>query len=312
MIDLPQDRKIHLSAMPLSGGLSFAIPMILAPIAIALIIQDNSSKMILLSVASLLMVVIGTIDDKIHMSAYIKLLFQLILSFALYVGGFRIEMLTNPLGSDISLGFFSLPFTITWIILIINATNLIDGLDGMAAGIALIVNLTLFAVSINLYNIYLILLTSASIGCYLAFLRFNFHPAKIFMGDAGSMLIGLNIAAISIMGNAQLKGITAMTLLIPIASLFIPIVDTMLAVQRRLRKKKNIFIADKEHFHHRMLEFGFSQKTIALISYFITLLFGLIGFGFSFSTKRILLVILFLLFSLFFIVFYRIIKRRKK
>jgi len=119
------------------------------------------------------------------------------------------------------------------------------------------------------------------------FLRYNFHPASIFLGETGSQFIALNIAAISTAGSAQFKGITSMTMMIPLAALGVPLLDAVLAVFRRIRAGKTIYLADKGHIHHTMLEYGFSQKRIALIVYFITILFGLIAIGFSFTDKKV-------------------------
>jgi UDP-GlcNAc:undecaprenyl-phosphate GlcNAc-1-phosphate transferase len=146
-------------------------------------------------------------------------------------------------------------------------------------------------------------------GSILAFLYYNFYPAKIFMGDTGSMFIGLNIAAISCSGSSQFKGVTALTLLVPIIGLFLPFLDIFLAVFRRLRSGVNIFKPDKAHLHHKMLDLGLSQKTVALLGYLITFLFGLIAFGFSFSTKKLLFLILVFLLSGLLIISYLALKR---
>ncbi|OQX71913.1 MAG: UDP-N-acetylmuramyl pentapeptide phosphotransferase, partial [Candidatus Cloacimonas sp. 4484_275] len=154
-----------------------------------------------------------------------------------------------------------------------------------------------------------VLLSLILIGSNLAFLRFNFYPAKIFMGDTGSLFIGFNIAAISVIGSAQYKGITTMTLLIPIIASVIPLTDTFLAVFRRIKNRKNIFQADKEHLHHKMLELGFSQKTVAVISYIVTFIFGLTAFGFSFAPKEILLIVLLILIFILSVFIFIILKK---
>ncbi|HHE37797.1 MAG TPA: undecaprenyl/decaprenyl-phosphate alpha-N-acetylglucosaminyl 1-phosphate transferase, partial [Candidatus Cloacimonetes bacterium] len=247
---------------------------------------------------------LGYLDDKRKFTAKYKLLFQIGIACLMYYLGFKIKILTNPFGDDIILGIISFPLTIVWFLLVINAFNLIDGIDGLASGIAVIVNLVLFAVGLLFSNKMIMLLALTLIGSNMAFLKYNFYPAKIFMGDTGSLFIGFNIAAISVTGSIQFKGITTMTLLIPIIALTFPISDTFLAIVRRIKKKESIFLADKEHIHHKMMESGYNQKTISIIGYTITFLFGLIAFGFSFASKEILLVILLLLIillALFFI-----------
>jgi UDP-GlcNAc:undecaprenyl-phosphate GlcNAc-1-phosphate transferase len=132
------------------------------------------------------------------------------------------------------------------------------------------------------------------------------------MGDTGSMLIGLNLASLATIGTGQLKGITAITLMIPITVMGVPLLDTFLAVFRRIKNKKSIFAADKEHFHHILLNYGLSQRTISFAAYFFTLLFGLIALGFSFSSKKILLTVMVLLIVTLLIVLYSILKKESK
>jgi len=314
LLDEPGERKIHKDRMPLSGGISFAITLTAAAFLLSYIFKDTevSANLKFLSLGSFLITTLGVIDDKYRLTAYHKLVAQLLIIILMYYNGFKIEYLTNPFSSEIELNFLGLPITIVWYLLIINAMNLIDGIDGMSSGIALIVNLTLFLISLKYGNKYLVFLSAVNIGSYAAFLKYNFFPAKIFMGDAGSLLIGFNIASITILSNSQYKGITTMTLLVPLISLFVPLIDTVMAIIRRIRKKKNIFSADKEHFHHKMLEFGFKQSTIAVISYFITFMFALAAFGFSYSSKKLIMGVLLLLTVVTFFIFYTILKRSKK
>ena len=154
----------------------------------------------------------------------------------------------------------------------------------------------------------IILLPFSILGSCIGFLRFNFHPAKIFLGDAGSLFLGFCIAAISIAGNAQYKGATALTMLVPIIVLSVPLLDTLFTIFRRIKSTKHIFQADKNHLHHKLLDIGLSYKTVVLIGYFITLLFGLISLGFLLVDRKILLSLLLGMGILIFIIFYNIIK----
>jgi len=302
LLDVPHQRGMHKKEIPLAGGISFAIPIIIIQLIFFWqyrffgLDQSESIKILILTFCGLLMLYLGYLDDKKKFTAKYKLLFQIIIAIIMCISGFKIELLTNPFGTDLNPGIFSFPLTIIWFLLIINAFNLIDGLDGLASGISMIVALVLLAVGIKKNNIILIFLSTPLIGTNLAFLKYNFYPAKIFMGDTGSLFIGLNIAAITVIGTSQYKGIATTTMLIPISALIIPISDTILTVFRRIKGNKSIFHADKEHLHHKLFDLGFSQKTINLICYFITFLFGLIAFGFSFTTKEVLLGILLLLF----------------
>ena len=312
LVDQPQPRKIHTVTTPITGGLSFGIPIIIIQFLIYLIFPESGSQFLYLALGGSLMLLLGFLDDKTGITANYKLIFQIIIISIIYFAGFNIQLLTNPFGETIELGYFSFPATILWFLLVVNAFNLIDGLDGLASGIALIVATVLLAVGFLKSNTVIIFSSITLIGANLAFLRYNFYPAKIFMGDTGSLFLGFNIAAISIMGKGEFKGITSMTILVPIIALAIPIMDTTYAILRRVNKKKNIFQADKEHIHHKLHEIGLSQKNIALICYFITLLFGLIAFGFSFSSKKVLLSILLFLLFILIIVIYNIFKKEIK
>jgi len=298
LIDYPNKRGIHIKGIPTAGGLSFAIPVIFLQLFFFYKYPEFDFQFQKIAIGGFLILMLGYLDDKKKFTANFKLLFQILIAIGMYFSGFKMHLLTNPFGPQINLGIFSFPFTIIWFLIVINAFNLIDGIDGLAAGVTIIVTSVLLAVGLVYSNTIVILLSLPLLCSNLAFLRYNFYPAKIFMGDTGALFIGFNIAAISVAGISQYKGITTMTLLIPIIMLIIPISDTILAIFRRIKKRKHIFQADKEHLHHKMLDLGFSQKSIAFIGYFITFMFGLIAFGFSFASKEILTGILILLMAL--------------
>ncbi len=312
LISHPDTRGIHSVSTPIAGGLSFGIPIILLQLGVYFIFPELGYQILYLSLGSFLMLILGFLDDKTKLRAKYKLIFQIAIITIIYFSGFSIQLLTNPFGRTIILGYFSYPVTILWFLLVVNAFNLIDGMDGLASGIALIVAIVLLAVGLLKFNQIIILSSIAIIGANLSFLKYNFYPARIFMGDTGSLFLGFNIAAISIIGKTEIKGITSMTLLVPIIALAIPIMDTAFAIFRRVNKKENIFQADKEHIHHKLHEIGLSQKNIAIICYFLTILFGLIAFGFSFSSKKILLSILLFLLFILIIVVYNIFKKEFK
>lgn len=318
LIDFPHERGIHKGNIPVAGGLSFGISIIFFQIIFYLCLRllnlNNEIALNMLKLASGggLILVLGFLDDKKKITAKYKLIFQILIVSLVYFLGFKIILLTNPFGMDIELGLLSFPITVLWFILVINAFNLIDGIDGLASGIAAIVSLVLFSVGIVYSNHFIALSSIAFLGATLAFVRYNFSPAKIFMGDTGSLFLGFNIAAISVAGTEQYKGITTMTLLIPIIVLVVPLSDTVLTVFRRIKRRKHIFKADKEHLHHKMLDIGLSQKAIALISYFVTFLFGLIAFGFSLASKNILFILLIIISLILLITIYFLLKVGKK
>ncbi|HNX00725.1 MAG TPA: MraY family glycosyltransferase [Candidatus Cloacimonadota bacterium] len=311
ILDKPSPRKIHKEATALSGGFSFAIPILLMQLIFSYLPQgqgfsEQTRKLVIMGFITLM---IGLLDDKYVSSARFKLIYQIFLSIVMFFSGFQITTLTNPFGAEFQLGYLSFPITIFWYLLVINALNFIDGLDGLAAGITVIINLLLTVIGIMNHNPFVAFNSVILAAGAFAFLRYNFYPASIFMGDSGSMFLGLNIASISSAGSMQFKGITAMTMLVPIIALFLPLFDIFLAVFRRLKNKTNIFKPDKAHLHHKMLDLGLSQKTVALVAYFITFLFALIAFGFSFSTKKILFMLLIILLVICMIISYLLIRR---
>lgn len=302
-LDYPNERSSHKTPIPISGGLAFGLVIILAQIAFAFFFWDKKSSIMVLglSVINVLILTVGLVDDLLNLKAREKLLLQLLISILLYVVGFRIDILTNPFGSDLNLSYLSFPFTIFWFLAISNAVNLIDGLDGLAAGITLISSVILCLVGLLAQNPLVFYLSIILVGGNLAFLKYNFYPAKIFMGDSGSLFNGFNLAVLSVTGVSQFKGVTAMTIALPVVVMLFPIMDTIMAMVRRIRKKKSIFVADKDHIHHKLLKLGISQKGICYIAYFLTSLFGLLAIGFYFSTKQIFLVALIIIISLCFV-----------
>ncbi|MDP2173927.1 MAG: MraY family glycosyltransferase [Candidatus Cloacimonadaceae bacterium] len=309
----PAERRVHKYSIPEAGGLSFALPIIAMQIVFALISNDPNMRRMLIqfSGVELLTLTTGIFDDRFESSARFKLLWQFIIGLLMYLIGFKVEFLTNPLGSHFTLGWMSLPITILWYMVVLNAINLIDGLDGLATGICVIVSAVLCIVGFREHNIQVIALSALLFAGSLAFLRYNFHPAKIFLGDTGALFIGLNIAAISNAGTEQYKGIASMTLIIPLAVLAVPLLDVFLAIFRRIRVG-NIFAADKAHIHHAMLASGLSQKQISIIVYIVTLLFGLIAIGFSFSSKKVLFSLLMAVLMLMVIAAYILMRWEKK
>ncbi len=306
LVAIPNQRSIHKESIPVAGGLSMALPIILGLIILVL---TNANPLINqfglpLIFGSVLITLLGLWDDKKSIIARYKLVTQIIVASYMYWGGYKITILTNPFGGEIYLDYLAYPLTVFWYLIVMNAINFIDGIDGLAAGIILIVSTVMAFMGFTSNNQLVLLSALMLMGSCLAFLRYNFYPAKIFMGDTGSLFLGFMIASINIVGTTQYKGIAAITLLIPIISLIIPILDIVLTILRRLKNKKNIFEADKEHLHHKMLALGFSQKTICLLGYFITFLFGMIAFGFSFADKNVYILALVFLVILMSIIFY--------
>lgn len=281
-LDKPNWRKMNKQPMPLLGGmaiyLGFVIPLTL------LMHQETFSANIHrfsgIMVGSLIIVVAGLIDDIKGLTAIIKLLFQIAAAVAVYVFGFTIIKVSSPFG-----GTFHIPeivgmgLTVFWIVGFTNAVNLLDGLDGLSSGVVAIISASLFFAALKSQNPVMALLAITICGSALGFLPYNFYPAKIFMGDSGSLLLGFILSIISIEG--AYKGATFTAVLVPVVAMAIPFLDTGLAIIRRVISGKGIMKADKEHIHHRLLFREGSQKKAVLTLYWLTLSFGLIAIALS-------------------------------
>lgn len=281
-VDVPKDeRRVHTKPIPRMGGLAIFIGFLLS---YAIFSDMDPFKMGAIIFGASLMVVAGIIDDINEISAKTKLAFQLAAALVLYAFGIRIEFFSNFINPEmgmIPLGILSLPVTVFWIVGITNTVNLIDGLDGLAAGISSIgaITLTLVALQFGGQDIGLTahmnevaLLTIIVAGACIGFLPHNFNPARIFMGDAGSLLLGFLLASASVDG--ALKGTAVVAVAIPILALGLPIFDTTFAILRRLMSGRSIAEADKGHLHHRLLQVGMNQKRAVLTLYLIASLMG--------------------------------------
>jgi UDP-GlcNAc:undecaprenyl-phosphate GlcNAc-1-phosphate transferase len=220
---------------------------------------------------------IGLADDIFTLPSLFRLGLQFIVAtFAWYVG-VKINFLDIPWLGIVNLGWFSLPFTTVWLVGMTNAINFMDGLDGLAAGVAGIASVMLLSVSLYMQQPAAALLAAALAGGSLAFLRYNFNPAKIFMGDGGAYFMGFTLAGISVIGLA--KSFTTVAILVPFLILAVPIVDTSAVMVDRLRSGQSPFVADKRHLHHRLLQAGLPQRLIVLFIYVLTLWVGSLAMG---------------------------------
>ena len=278
-LDIPSEaRKIHSRAIPRVGGIAVVLAFFAPILSLALytnrisdLLYSDLRLVFGLFVGALCIVGLGVYDDIKGAKAHTKLFGQIFVALGMWCIGFRIELLGAPLGAAWPLGLLSLPLTIIWIVGVINALNLIDGLDGLASGIALFAAIVLFSVAFADRSVLLCLMTAALAGSLVGFLFFNFNPAKIFLGDSGSMFLGFLLASISIW--TQRKGATAAALLIPVLALGLPILDTTLSFVRRVKNGKSPFEADKEHLHHRLLALGLSHRNAVLTLYTVSIVF---------------------------------------
>jgi UDP-GlcNAc:undecaprenyl-phosphate GlcNAc-1-phosphate transferase len=283
LFDKPGHRKVHQKNMPTMGGIAmvfgFFAALAVCEVYFPNAIENFYSKFWGMIIASFVLVALGIIDDFKGLKAKFKIYVQILVAIILIISGFCIEEITNPFGDKISLGIFGYIITVLWIVGMINAINFLDGLDGLACGVSGIIAFFLFLSSLKQGNITAAVISLALCGACIGFLPFNFNPAKIFMGNTGSMFLGLILAVIAIAGYSKTQ--TLITLIIPVIALGLPIIDTGLAILRRIARGRHIFHADKEHIHHHMLTERKSQRKVVLSMYFLSCCFGMISLSFT-------------------------------
>ncbi|MBI1746635.1 MAG: undecaprenyl/decaprenyl-phosphate alpha-N-acetylglucosaminyl 1-phosphate transferase [Acidobacteria bacterium] len=281
-LDVPDGRrKIHAQPVPRLGGIAIFMAFLvtlwisfLGHNTIFAALRGQWDKVVCLLLPATLIFLIGLFDDFRGVSAKTKLSLQLLAAGLLYYNGFRIEQIANPFGgSHWSLGWLSLPITLVWLVGVTNAFNLIDGMDGLAAGIAFFVSMASFFVSVAQFKPMVSVLSIIMAGATLGFLRYNFNPARIFMGDSGSYFIGFVVGALAIQGSQ--KSPVAVSIAVPLLLLGLPILDTMIAIARRFLEGAPIFNPDREHIHHRLMRIAHSQRFAVIILYGATAFLGL-------------------------------------
>ncbi|PUU95568.1 glycosyltransferase family 4 protein [Halanaerobium sp.] len=271
-VDRPGERKINTKIIATAGGTAIYLAFMI-PLRFFLPANQTITGIML---GGSFMLLLGLLDDKFEISAPIKFMGQIIGALILIYYGVKINFITNPFGGFIYLGVYAVPFTVFWIVSIINTINLIDGLDGLAAGVSIIAVLTLFAVALQENQVVAPMLAVLLAGSCLGFLKYNFNPARVFMGDTGSMFIGYIIAAVSITG--ALKSAAAVTIFVPMLALAVPILDTTFAIIRRIFNDRPIGEADHGHIHHRLLAIGMNQRQAVISVYVISAFLGTIAF----------------------------------
>lgn len=278
LVDIPDDRKVHNHPIPRVGGaaifLAFFLSLLCGLFFSGRLLWTNPTfrPMLWVFAGSAVVFVLGLVDDIKGVNPRIKFAVQIVAASLAYAGGARISQLIMPWSSVYSFGFLSFPVTVFWFLLVINGINLIDGLDGLAAGVSLFASLTLMALSIMGGHFAVALWLAALGGACLGFLRYNFNPASIFMGDSGSYFIGYMLAALSILGS--MKSQATVALLIPVVALGLPLMDTILAPIRRFLMGSELFKPDRNHIHHRLLKMGFSHRKAVLCMYGVALFLG--------------------------------------
>jgi len=274
-IDQPDFRKVHQTAMPRMGGMAIFLSFILC----MLLIVKASGPFTGIVIGASIVFLVGLLDDIYQLSPWLKLAGQIVASAVAIYFGVQIHFVNNPFDGMLALGYFSIPLTFLWIVGISNAINLIDGLDGLAAGVSSIAALTMGIVALMQGQVMVAVVAFVLVAATLGFLPYNFFPARTFMGDGGSNFLGFTLGCLAVVGVA--KSTALISLVIPIVILGIPIFDTFFAIFRRIYKKTPIFLPDKDHLHHRLLAMGFPHQTTVLIIYAISSFFGLTAIALS-------------------------------
>ncbi|MDL4838882.1 glycosyltransferase family 4 protein [Aquibacillus rhizosphaerae] len=277
-VDSPDDRKVHTKLMPRLGGLAIFLSFLIG----ILIFLPQTIGAYPIFIGAIIIVTIGILDDLFALSAKVKFSGQLLAAVVTVIGGVRIDFITLPFTDRIELGYLAIPLTILWIVGITNAINLIDGLDGLAAGVASIALLTISGIAISMGNPLIALLGIIMLGSTLGFLIYNFYPAKLFMGDTGSLFLGYMISVLAVMGLS--KNATIFSLIVPIIILGVPILDTVFAIVRRIINKKPLSSPDKLHLHHCLIRLGFSHRQTVMMIYLISGLFSAAAIIFTRAT----------------------------
>jgi UDP-GlcNAc:undecaprenyl-phosphate GlcNAc-1-phosphate transferase len=278
-----QERHLHSSPLPRLGGvaifISFSLSMV-AAVLVAFYVPHLRSALPLKTLLTILVpasivFLLGVYDDLYTVGPYVKFAVQSLAATMLFMGGLRILNIPVLFGEHQLPWFVGLPFTILWVLAITNAFNLIDGLDGLAAGSALFSTLVVFVVTLlNGYSLVTVM-TIALAGAILGFLRYNFNPATIFLGDSGSLFIGFLLSALALAGAQKAPTIVAVA--IPVVSFGLPILETSLSILRRLISGRPVFTADREHIHHKLLQHGLTHRQVVIVLYAVSAVFALLS-----------------------------------
>jgi len=285
LVDKPNPRKVHQIPVPVAGG-----AMWLGLIAVMWMLPVERHLALGLTLGGTVAFAVGFLDDWVKsrggdFPAWPKLLGQTLAAGLLFASGVQVYFLTNPFSGGLVLLPPTLSFVVTviWVVAVTNLINFMDGLDGLACGIVTIASVTMAVISYFMGQPTTLLMFLVLAGVSAAFFRFNFNPARAFMGDAGAYFLGFTLSAISIEG--AFKSATLVGLLVPLLVLGLPIADTLYNIMRRLRSGQPVYVADKGHTHHRLLQAGLSQRQTVLVMYLISLCFSLTALVVLFASR---------------------------
>lgn len=285
-VDLPGGRKVHQRPMVRLGGVSIFLGTLVALLMVwglggfGILPPNQEYEVWGVTIGGLAFFLIGLMDDLFGLSAVVRLLMQAAVAGCAWQVGVQINFLTVPfVGLESLPAWVSLPITIVWLVGMANAINWIDGLDGLAAGVSGIAAVVMLVVSLFMNQPAAALIAAALAGGALGFLRYNFNPAQIFMGDGGAYFMGFTLAGVGVIG--LVKSVTTVAVLLPYLILAVPILDMSAVILDRLRSGKSPFVADKRHLHHRLLQAGLPHRLVVLFIYSLTLWVGSLALAFS-------------------------------
>lgn len=281
-IDYPKERGVHTKPMPLAGGTAIVTSFIVVSLLIAPFMEGFvASEFIGLLAGCVIISILGFLDDVYQLSPKIRIFFQLLAALIVVFSGTTIEWISWPWSESglISLSTLGNFISVLWIVGLTNAVNFLDGLDGLATGVATIASISFMVISFLFGPPVVVVLAAILAGSCLGFLPHNFSPAKIFMGDTGSTFLGFTLAVISIQGLT--KSYTVITIIVGAIVLGLPLFDTSFAILRRLKNNQKITQADRGHLHHRLVDKGMSHKKAVLSMYAVSGCFGIAGVLFA-------------------------------
>ncbi|MEC5423488.1 MraY family glycosyltransferase [Virgibacillus sp. C22-A2] len=287
VVDKPDNnRKMHNGTKPSMGGLAIFIGVA----AGFIYLQPVHDQLNAIIIGACIMLITGFLDDLFEIRALYKLIGQTAAAIVVVSSGLVIEKLTIPFMGTVYIDNLGIVLTIIWILAASNAINLIDGLDGLAAGVSAIGLASILVMAVMDYRIVVVYLSVILIGSCLGFLYHNFYPAKIFMGDTGALFLGYSIAIVAMLG--LFKNVAFFSFIVPIIVIAIPVFDTILAIIRRSMNKQGIATADKKHIHYQLMQMGYSHRASVLIIYAFSTFFGLMAIIFNSATLLTSLVVM--------------------
>ena len=307
ILDQPGPRKIHTVPTPRLGGvalvISFMVAIWLGFIADPALWYNDWTGVVGVIAGGIIIFLLGLADDLKGMRPKIKFLWQIVAALFPVLCGVKLGILNVPFHGVVSLGFWGIPLSVIWIVAITNTFNLLDGLDGLAAGVAAVSALTFVVLGVALQLPLASLLAAGILGISIAFLRFNYHPAMIFMGDSGSLFIGYILGVVSLYWP---KSFASLIMFVPLLALGVPLLEVTTTTVRRMAAGKKIYVADRRHLFHYLMELGFSHLSVVWLFYFVSLQFSIMAVGFVLGKVNIILVL-----EGIFIIFIAIVLSRK-